>query len=354
MIDKMDISHFRGIEKLNLNEMKRISVLSGKNNVGKTTVLESLFFLFDHSDPNPFAPLNAFRGSALGGPVHFWEPLFYQMDVTQPINISVYENGVKTEMTLQKDDNYLPYRAEGVPDEVLARFRTSTRGTYSLKFKYISGEYLEEGHFCADGDNVLREVKTNQLGNEQQAGKHARYLHASMARISDFIGEEIGKLELSGRKHEIIEILQYLDPTIEDITMITRQGVTQLYTRIRNQWIPLQYAGDGVLKLLNICFTIMEQEKGLVLIDEIDSGLHYSMYRRIWEIIGKYSKEKDCQLVVTTHNKEMIEALLETKAEIQNETNIYTLYKKEDKTLTRKMSAKEAEKAIDYLGMELR
>lgn len=110
----------------------------------------------------------------------------------------------------------------------------------------------------------------------------------------------------------------------------------------------------GVLKIINICLSIMERENGLLLVDEIESGLHYSMYKKIWELIGKYSREKNCQVVATTHSKEMMEALFDTDNEVRRETNIYTIYKYEGKNIARIMSAEEAENAVDHLGMELR
>lgn len=45
MIQKLTIENFRGIKELSLDDMKRISILTGKNNVGKSSVLEALFFL---------------------------------------------------------------------------------------------------------------------------------------------------------------------------------------------------------------------------------------------------------------------------------------------------------------------
>ena len=318
MLDSITIENFRGIERTEIKELTRISLISGRNNVGKTTVLEALFLLMDHTTIDSFAKLGGFRGSLINGGVSLWEPLFYQMDVDRRIKICVSEGATTACLTYEKDENYLPYNTPGMSEDMLAQFRSATKSTYSLLFKYMVDDYNEEGHFSLNGINIMRDMKTNLLGNEIRAMRATQFLNATIARVSDSVLNGIGKLELSGKKSIIIAILKELDPRIEDILTLSLQGITQLYLRIAGKLIPLQYAGDGVMKLLNICLAVLERKNGLVLIDEIESGFHYSMYKKLWRIIDKISKESNCQVIATTHSYELIQAVQESPMEIDD------------------------------------
>ena len=67
MIKKISINHFRGIEHVVLNDLQRISVITGRNNTGKSTLLEAVFFLLEHTAANSFLDLNALRGAVSTG-----------------------------------------------------------------------------------------------------------------------------------------------------------------------------------------------------------------------------------------------------------------------------------------------
>lgn len=316
MLNNVTIENFRGIEKTTINGLTRLSLISGRNNVGKTTILEALFLLMDHTSIDSFAKLGSFRGSLINGGVSLWEPLFYQMNVDNEIKISVSDGASTAYLTYEKDENYLPYNTPGMSEDMLAQFRSATKNTYSLLFKYVLDDYNEEGHYSLNGINIMRDMKTNLLGNEIRAMRSTQFINATIARVSDSVLNGIGKLELSGKKSIIIEILKELDSRIEDILTLSLQGITQLYLRIGGKLIPLQYAGDGVMKLLNICLAILERRNGLVLIDEIESGFHYSMYGKLFKIIDKICKESNCQILATTHSYELIQAVQDSSIDV--------------------------------------
>ena len=47
----ISINHFRGIDHIELNDLKKINLLVGKNNCGKSTILEAFFLLSGMSNP---------------------------------------------------------------------------------------------------------------------------------------------------------------------------------------------------------------------------------------------------------------------------------------------------------------
>lgn len=309
MISDVSIDNFRGFESLRVQDVSRLSLLSGRNNIGKSTLLEALFLFMDHVDSNSFATLSGSRGSSLGGHMALWEPLFNMMDTDREIRICVSDRTKQSRLTYRKDRDYLPYVANGLPEDAIAAFRTVANSYYSLLFTFDSGEYHEEGHFFLNGTSALREMKTSRPGNEVEQLSSTRWLRPATSRISDIVLTDIGNLELKGRKEELIAILRELDPTIEDVVTLSIQGVAQLYMRTSGKLLPIQYAGDGILKLLQICLAAMELEDGILLIDEVESGFHYSMYGKLWTMLDRISASSGCQVVATTHSYEMIAAV---------------------------------------------
>ncbi|MCI8584923.1 MAG: AAA family ATPase [Lachnospiraceae bacterium] len=43
MIERISFEHFLGFDKLELQDMKPITLISGKNNAGKSFILEGIF-----------------------------------------------------------------------------------------------------------------------------------------------------------------------------------------------------------------------------------------------------------------------------------------------------------------------
>ena len=309
MIRKISIENFRGFESISVSDMKRITLISGRNNVGKSSILEALFLMMDHSSGDSFAKISGFRGSITGGAVALWNPLFYQLDTEREIRINIKDDHHSSCLCYRKDNDYLPFTANGVPEDVLAAFRLVTKNTYSLFYSFDDGDYHEEGHFFLNGTNALREIKSSLPGNELKVLPVTRWLNTTVTRLSDVVLNDIGNLELKGKKGEVVAVLQELDPAIEDILTLSIQGVTQLFLKVAGKHIPIQYAGDGVMKLLQVCIAAMELKDGLLLIDEIETGLHYSMYGKLWAILDKISTASNCQIIATTHSYEMISAV---------------------------------------------
>lgn len=69
--------------------------------------------------------------------------------------------------------------------------------------------------------------------------------------------------------------------------------------------------GDGVNRLLSIILAIATTKNGIVLIDEIDSGIHYSAMTNVWEGITMAAREFNCQVIATTHSYECLQAATE-------------------------------------------
>lgn len=314
MIRSVSFQNFRGFKHLELPDLAQITLLSGKNNAGKSTVLEGIFLLLDHYDPMCFGNICKFR-SILATPDFdiLWKPLFHQLNTNEHIQISAHlEHDI--ELTYYREDSYspLPQDFTWMTPDVMNRFISSAQNGYTLGFHFTQKKtpYTENGHFiAASPDGTVLNMNTSLPNNQKIPMPFTQVINSQIATLPPV--ELFGKLELDGRKSEILHLLNKMDRTLSDITTINVGGQTQLYGNMGGKLLPMRLVGDGMNRLLFIMLSIMENPNAIILIDEIENGFHYSMYPMIWEAIANAAQKSNCQVIATTHSYECIAGAVE-------------------------------------------
>ncbi len=309
MIEQVIFENFRGFKRLELSDLKPITLISGKNNAGKSSVLEGIFLFLDHSLPESFSKINRFRGlmSHINS-ANLWETAFYQMNVQNPLHILLTYKGVPASLEYVRDDTFVPSADLNVPQEQMGQILFSAASAYSLRFKYQKADYIEDGHFIIGPTGIMRDMTAPASPNPDHRMPFTQFINAAIinSNSDSFIAEWLGKLELEGRKRRIIEILQLIEPAMEDLSTIVINGKAQIFAKIKQQLLPLRLAGDGLNKLLFMLLSIAVNPYSIVLIDEIETGFHYSMLPGLWETIAQTAFENHCQIIATTHSYECI------------------------------------------------
>jgi hypothetical protein len=110
--------------------------------------------------------------------------------------------------------------------------------------------------------------------------------------------------------------LKLISSNLEDVAFIKvnprynnnyeRTGITKVKEHTKP--IPLNSMGDGVLRILQLVLGIFPASDGILLIDEFENGLHYSIQEKVWDLIFKLSKELNIQVFATTHSWDCIKA----------------------------------------------
>lgn len=309
MIERIMFENFRGLKRLELTDLKPITLISGKNNAGKSSILEGIFLFLDHVAPESFTKINRFRGLVSSGDSStLWETSFYQMDMQNSLRISVTYAGAQALLEYERDDTFAPPVDMNVSQKMMGQIISSAASTYTLKFKYRKEDYTEEGHFIVGPMGIVRNMTTSASPNTGPTMPFTQFINAPIinGNSDSFIAEWIGKLELAGKKQHIIEIMKFIEPQINDLTTIVVNGSAQVFAKIGVQLLPLRLAGDGLNKLLFIVLSIAVNPRSIVLIDEIETGFHYSMYPQLWNTIAQTAYENACQIIATTHSYECI------------------------------------------------
>ena len=114
-------------------------------------------------------------------------------------------------------------------------------------------------------------------------------------------------LQKSNREDLLVRTLRVIDPLIDRVEVVVEGPISVPWVRMKTgSFIPLPLLGDGVFRTAAIALTMIDASPGVVLVDEIDTGIHYSALKSFWEMLTLVAKEYDVQLFATTHSRECV------------------------------------------------
>ena len=335
MLTQLKIRNFRGFQDLTMDSLKAINLLAGENNTGKTSLLEAVFLLSSAGNPRLGINSNVLRGFE-GGKIlpeaveTFWKQLFFGLDVGQSIEIKgdhAEHGSLILEIRLEQQTNTdIPLdRAERVS-------ATNQMGYPSLVFRYRdpSSRKLIESRISMKGREFvvhqrLYETEKPERRGVSMKGREFEEHHPSanillpsvilLSQSRDPRGDAHRLAELKQRKQGdvVLEALQIIEPKLKSIEENSSSGESMIWGDIGlSELVPLAAMGEGMNRIARIVLTITVPKGGIVLVDEIENGLHHSILPNVWRYIDKLAQKFDTQIIATTHSYECIEAAHES------------------------------------------
>ena len=316
-------------------DLGRITVIGGKNNVGKTALLEALFLFLNRRDPRMILRQYGWRGipavQSKIEPMCF--PIFRNFDVDEEISIAVELDGKKEAIKYRYNPQF---RIPAVPAKETTdnhkEIRTDQEATTSsaLDIEYDDGaEQLQTGHLFVDQEGQIG----LQWPNSRIAVKPGIFLPAKVHINSKDLAGRFSKFAKKSKENEVIEFLKIIESRLCELKVIIEGPYSAVEGAIEglSVTLPIALMGEGMGKLLSVILSIADCEQGTVFIDEIENGLHYSVMSKIWEAIAKAAKKYDCQVIATTHSYECLEAAHKGLIDVADEFRYIRLDRKDDK-----------------------
>ncbi|HEX8330220.1 MAG TPA: AAA family ATPase [Hymenobacter sp.] len=368
LIESFEVKNFRSLKHLKLEKLARVNLLVGKNNSGKTSVLEGLF-LFTGYDV--FSWIDHIDGERrLSGNGQGFDYLFYQFSPensitlkshikpgnhsqysTPPYDIEVIIQPLPLERTVNQ--LLLPglletedlYRSGGVPKQAINRLRFTADSTENSSAP--SGVFYTTQQRWT-GLNERLATKRNALA--QLALGHWLGTTTSFPNLY----ARIEYLKVKKQDARLVKIMQQIDPRINDIVLGSEHSIYLNLGVDFTNLLPLNLMGDGVQHLLDISAAMAHTPGAVIQIDEIDNGLHYSTLRILWKGILQAAREFDVQVFVTTHSAEALRNLTwvlddEENASYRDEVAAYTLIRAKDDTVSSfRYDASQLEFALEH------
>jgi len=333
MYKSFKVRNFRCFKDLDIPHLKRINLIAGKNNVGKTALLEALFIHCGAYNPELTARINAIRGIEavkieLGKWVETpWDSLFYNFDTSDNIELigedTIGHRSLKLRVIRQPSElakmrqfiNHSSDESKGVltsseSDESKGVLSSSEKGVLSSSevaqvLELRCGEDKQERSFY-----MIIDKKAIRIEPVPPSPPFPGFFQPARMRIPlKQQAERFGKLEVYGKQDILLEILKIIEPRLKRLATVVVAGEPILHGDIGiGRLIPLPVMGEGMVRLADLVLHIGNAPKGVVLIDEIENGIHHSIMPKIWKAIGEAARNFDTQVFATTHSLECIVA----------------------------------------------
>ncbi|MEN9503699.1 MAG: hypothetical protein RI964_2984 [Pseudomonadota bacterium] len=277
-IQYIDIERYKCFSDFSAHGFQRVNLIAGKNNVGKTALMEALFI-------NVRSPtVNDFFDSLLA---------IYLVRKTT-------------------DYAYKKFSTKDASDNILKQASALKNKTniQSLEFKVNDSELtLKYEINIKDSSNSILETDINILSiAEKSTIKDICWIGSSRDSQKEIINSFI-KIQEKDREDDLNRFINSFDNEIKKVKVIgdsiqcrvTASDDTFSYRDISEY-------GDGLRLYISVVADMFAAENGCIFIDEIDNGVHYASLDKLWDIILTLSKELNVQVFATTHSRECIES----------------------------------------------
>lgn len=161
------------------------------------------------------------------------------------------------------------------------------------------------GTYVATPNEIKRIDDAGSISWSNGVDPRIHYVTALRGGQTD-LGLPLGEIEIRGSKGTLIDALRIIDDSVQDVQLIQRPAGTEVFVKQNQMLLPISMASDGLKNLAQILSYVMVAGDGIVLIDEIENGLHYSTYGEVWGALDRVSKETGCQIIATTHSYEFM------------------------------------------------
>ena len=302
MIEYIDIKDYKCFKDFKIEGLSRINIISGKNNVGKTALLEAFLLTQEFGEVTIAKNRNIDKNQYTNYLKGF--SFFISTDV-EAISFEVKNRKKLNEKELQEtaklNNDYNEFICEYTGKEIDIR---------SLEKEKMS-----------DAPDINSYINSSKPSNE------------SLAQL-------YSEIQTKGVQHKFLEYLQKLDNNIKWIEPQALNNEMVLRVNLNNPTVslPTSELGEGVNRYIEILATMLSDNK-YVFIDEIENGLHYSKLVDIAKAIIEIAEKEGIQLFITTHDKDTIEAFASACKELEfKDFCSIELYKDEEgdlKSITR-------------------
>lgn len=333
---------YRGLGGLSLEGLRRVNLLTGPNDTGKTSTLEAIWLfhgryapenLWDQrvqrSDPPPVNPLSALD--------------------SERIEMRGSEDGEESSSSFEAC--FQPVRASGAdgrggggrspnggapagfPGDAIPAHLRPARIDGSLRW-WLDGREVTGPPYpyypVPGAANAVAIPSAAENGNGRAAAaieipSPARQSFAEPVRLFSEVVKGGGRPELRDRLRAVL-------PVVSDLELVTDADdrAFLMTTTEDGERLPLNSLGHGFVRLLRIFLGFHAAAGGLVLLDEVDGGLHHRALPAFWRAVRRMATEFDAQVFAVTHSMECIRAAIDAFDRDESSLAVHGLYRPSD------------------------
>jgi AAA15 family ATPase/GTPase len=273
-----------------------------------------------------------------------WSNLFFQqnIDILCSIN-TIYDN--KNFKNIDVSIKHEKYFFELIGEEIGAE-------KAKIHKEWIE-EWLKRDRLKNDNDQYLGlmaiEVNSNTIAKLIALSKNieinlgdtpSKYANSIYLQNSSFIPSstrasnvklttEFDKARLNDRDEDVLKAFQIIDSSIVAVESFSIPEPTIYLRRQGEKRLPLSLFGDAMNRIADIILKIINNQDSILLIDEIENGIHHSNQTAFWDFLYKLAEQLNVQIFATTHSLEMTEAFIKAGLDRQDSAAHFELTRHE-------------------------
>ena len=324
IIKSIEIKHFRCFNQTKGYDFGSVNLLGGKNNAGKTALLEALYLMNEPSHQSISSLMRLRRedfDSMKSTPQKAWENLFFQGNKGNNIVMSYLSDDAdenKREVEINCNESIEEFlsavqKSNGESDTSVGNFANYLTDNKVTKSALHINAYFNEKNMRS---SVSIATPNGVMGASLPfTFKKTHLIPAGFKVYDEDLTREFGKAKLEesdpklGSGSDILlKAFQLIDKTIQKVETINIGKPAIYLKREGEKFMPLIMYGDAMNKIADLILRIVNNRNSLILIDEIENGIHFSNQKALWKMIFDLVKAYDIQFFATSHSKEMIEA----------------------------------------------
>jgi len=318
MLKSFSIARFRLFRSLEVSSLGRVNLLVGKNNSGKSAFLEAVQLFAERASPHSLWDLVSVREETWSGRIE----IIGNEEVGSPIRHLFREHqlpglgdqGIVLGSDQDEDEIHIctvAYRRLHDEEEDVSRLeRLEPEGVE------ISDPEVEVYLVAENGGRTRRLMKLAESGWPPRAVRMPVPKKVRVVPTRSMLTHEVADLwdliGLTPLEEEVLAGLKLIDESIEDVAFVEDRGRGSRMPLVRttkfDEPVPLNSMGDGVSRLFQIVLALANVEDGILLVDEFENGLHWSIQPRVWETVFRLASKLNVQVFATTHSRDCVEA----------------------------------------------
>jgi AAA15 family ATPase/GTPase len=325
MLRDLTIKNYRCFEDFQIDSLERVNLFVGNNNSGKTSLLEAIYLLVSKDKYGSLLEILAARGEIIETTLSKKHPVQYLDNDSSSVLLSRQKL-----LTHVEPIQHIFYNHK-LPPEHYIEIVSDNKDCGVV-------ENLVIGY---DDDYLYINVGLNQDENQDKQMfklSENNTLHLSLYSLMKdkdeyiYLSDKKEKIEqmmliwddvyMTDKEKKVVQALQILEPKIEQISFLKHEdrSVARLKIIGNDKPIPISSMGEGIYRILNLSMSLIKAENGVLLIDEIETGLHYEAQTDMWRLILATAKELNVQVFATTHSWDCIAAYQEALAQVEDQS----------------------------------
>lgn len=331
----LSITGFRGIERLSIPRLGRVTLLAGRNGAGKTTVLEAVRVYASRGRSTVLDELLDAREELAASYDEDHDPvelpdlaaLFHGRNVAGASAISIGPITGNDALGVEVS------KPEDWPDEqrrFLDRLPVDT-DVQALKIVYREGAWFLPWILSTDEQlpiRLPRRFPRVRIPDEEEWPSAVACESLGPGLLSSYdMARFWDNVVLTDAEDLSIQALRLvLRGEVSRVAVIGegrprypgrgRRVVVRLPEAARP--VPLRSLGDGVTRMFGVALALANSRGGFLTIDEAENGIHYSLQSDFWRMALQAASEHDVQVLATTHSDDCVRGFARAAVEVED------------------------------------